>query len=530
MKLEDITAEIRPRTSWEAVDLGCALARRNFFKVFAALTVTAFPLCLVIIALLHQHPVWTLVAIWWLKPLFDRVSLHYLSKSLFGAPPTIKSTIKQWPRMIGRFLIGDWSTIIIAATIALGVSGIVPEESAVAIVSIAIIIFIITSLATRRGRFLPWRSFLLPLSELEHLKGKQYAARSKILFRRGSEESTWLALTCLLMEFAVALGILFLALAFIPEGQNTDTERILMGLVTFSGEDVPAFVYWTLIGLYLVAVTVVGIFYTGGGFGLYLNSRTLLEGWDVELSFRKLAARLNDYRPTQNAAALIIAATTLALTLSCSTPAAAQESPPSATETIDSVLAHKDFIVHKRTIKERVDDSVDLPQLNVLDGLLQLLFWAAVIVALAALVHLIYKNRHIFTVAGRAHAKEDNVPKARTLMGMNVAPETLPPDIAQAARDAWNAGRCQEALSFLYRGAICWLIEKENLPVHESDTEGDCVRLALRMTNPSHSHYFNELTNHWIRLVYAKLPLDDDSAHRLCDQWPFDLRTPNQNS
>ena len=36
MRLEDVTAELRPRSDWEAVDLGLALARRDFWRLFGA--------------------------------------------------------------------------------------------------------------------------------------------------------------------------------------------------------------------------------------------------------------------------------------------------------------------------------------------------------------------------------------------------------------------------------------------------------------------------------------------------------------
>ena len=34
MKLEAVTAEIRPRSDWEAVDLGLAMVRRDFWRCF----------------------------------------------------------------------------------------------------------------------------------------------------------------------------------------------------------------------------------------------------------------------------------------------------------------------------------------------------------------------------------------------------------------------------------------------------------------------------------------------------------------
>ena len=36
MRLEDVSAEIRPRTSWEAIDLGMAMVRRDYGFIMLA--------------------------------------------------------------------------------------------------------------------------------------------------------------------------------------------------------------------------------------------------------------------------------------------------------------------------------------------------------------------------------------------------------------------------------------------------------------------------------------------------------------
>ena len=43
MRLEDVTAEIRPRSEWEAVDLGLAMVRRDGSRLLACWLVTALP-------------------------------------------------------------------------------------------------------------------------------------------------------------------------------------------------------------------------------------------------------------------------------------------------------------------------------------------------------------------------------------------------------------------------------------------------------------------------------------------------------
>ena len=42
----------------------------------------------------------------------------------------------------------------------------------------------------------------------------------------------------------------------------------------------------------MLAMSLTDVFVIGAGFGIYLNNRTWIEGWDVELAFKRLARRL----------------------------------------------------------------------------------------------------------------------------------------------------------------------------------------------------------------------------------------------
>ena len=59
-----------------------------------------------------------------------------------------------------------------------------------------------------------------------------------------------------------------------------------------------------------MAVTTIEPFYVAGGFSLYLNRRTLLEGWDIELELRRCAARFTNAR---TGTAVLAGATLVAL-------------------------------------------------------------------------------------------------------------------------------------------------------------------------------------------------------------------------
>jgi hypothetical protein len=58
------------------------------------------------------------------------------------------------------------------------------------------------------------------------------------------------------------------------------------GLLPAGLEDGP------LLVAYLAAVALVEPAYVAAGFALYLGRRTVLEGWDIELEFRRLSDRI----------------------------------------------------------------------------------------------------------------------------------------------------------------------------------------------------------------------------------------------
>ncbi|MFT4551036.1 MAG: hypothetical protein ACI9MB_005017, partial [Verrucomicrobiales bacterium] len=100
MKLEEITAEIRPRTQWESIDLGVALTRRHFPKLALLWMLTVFPIWALIIFLLRNHPFLALLSIVFLLPLYERPLVYYLSRALFNAPPPISEVLRRYFKII----------------------------------------------------------------------------------------------------------------------------------------------------------------------------------------------------------------------------------------------------------------------------------------------------------------------------------------------------------------------------------------------------------------------------------------------
>ena len=51
MKLDNVTAEIRPRGRWESIDLGVALVQKNFKAIMQAWCLTVLPMMAMILGL-----------------------------------------------------------------------------------------------------------------------------------------------------------------------------------------------------------------------------------------------------------------------------------------------------------------------------------------------------------------------------------------------------------------------------------------------------------------------------------------------
>ena len=79
MQLDQVTAEIRPRTAEEAVDLGLALTRQHFARIAGLWSLSVLPLCALILGLCFWSPLFGACVIVWIKPIFGRVPLMVLS-------------------------------------------------------------------------------------------------------------------------------------------------------------------------------------------------------------------------------------------------------------------------------------------------------------------------------------------------------------------------------------------------------------------------------------------------------------------
>jgi hypothetical protein len=248
-----LTVEIRSRTHWEAIDLGLALVQTYWRNLYAAWFVALLPvvfLARVLSYLLSRNGgsyeyVVGILLVWWLKPFYDRVLLHVLSRAVFGEMVTCRGVLHALPHLLrhsGLFRALTWR------------------------------------------RFMPSRSFELPIWQLEGVTGQARRRRFQVLKRRGT---TRLVFVCGIFELILLLGALGLFFMMLPLEYAPPHPGSFSG---FFADDIGFKSAYCL--FYLFVISVVEPFYVAAGFALYLNQRTELEGWDIELGFRTLAARL----------------------------------------------------------------------------------------------------------------------------------------------------------------------------------------------------------------------------------------------
>jgi len=483
MRLEDLTVALRPRQPWEAVDLGCAMTRRDYGRVILLWLITVVPVWIVLGVLLWDQPMWFSLAAWWLKPLYDRVPLFHLSRAAFGSRPTVKETLREWPRLWSRFLL--------------------------------------PALLWRRLSFI--RSFALPVLMLEGQKGKAASQRVTTLAMDGGSSGASLSWVFIKLEIAVWLGLSALASSLGPADGLPDFSSIVQDpeayFQTTNAQQ------WFSNVLYLIAMTIIEPFYVGAGFGLYLNSRTKLEGWDIELTFRRLAARL---RPV--VVALLAFAFTLPGMISAADtqPTVVTEEISEAKKAVREILTQEEFKEHSRTTPVWVPAASES---NAgIGGLFAILLWVLGYAALAALLGyavwwLVQYSRN-YTNGPRSPRTNDPEAAPRVIMGMAITRDSLPEDIVAAARAAWSAGHVREALSLLYRGALSRLVEQRRLAIRDSDTEDDCLIKASAVVEGPVMQFFRQLTLVWVRAAYAGKEAESAEFETLCQTWPFSNKAP----
>lgn len=516
MNLEHLNIAIRPRRDWEAVDLGLLMAQRWWRPMLGIWLLVTLPWLLLSLVVPMAHMGWVFLAFWWFKPLYERPLLMILSQGVFGVELSRGELLRNLPKLMLR-------------------------QS-------------LASLTWRRFSFS--RSMDVAVVQLEELHGTERFKRLNVLHRDDASPAKWLTVIGIHLESFFAIALIVFVFTLIPEQIQIEFFDLDFWLSSRAG------LVAQMLTLYLSAA-LVAPFYVACGFSLYLNRRVKLEGWDLEIAFKRMVQKRG-----VNLSGVVAALLSISVLLS-SLPQVAH-----AEEAFLPELSHFDGVdtqlsaeeqawqTQRNTIKQSIGDIVSgelfhqkemiktlkqtepetsepenfnfewvksllnflaatAPFLNFIASFAEIVLWAAVI-ALAIFVALKFRTwQAFFTERGYFFSRPAYRPT--TLFGMDVTQESLPEDISATALALWQQQQWRAALALLYRASLTRLIYN-GLALRDGTTEQECLALlhhqaqALQMPPPT-LEYFAELTASWRRLAYGHLPPAADVGQRLCQQW-----------
>lgn len=500
MDLDRISVVLRPRAPREALDLGAVMLRANARAVWSAwfaFTVPVFVLCNALGVWLGR-PWLGMLLVWWLKPLFDRLPLYVLSRAVFDSAPGWRDTLR------GQWQWGWRSTLVSLTWLRIDSS----------------------------------RALRLPMELLEGAPRRQRAARWKVLRRRIVTDITMLTYGCLQFELVLFLSVCLLALLLVPHEWRPES------LGSFIRHDVrgATTVWWLLAaGLAYLAMSVIEPLYVACGFAMYLNRRTQLEAWDIDLAFQRLRTRLQSLGKVLLVLLVIGSSLPSWAQAKAAAPPAEKTSMSSPEQVFKQPLDSRDQAFAKAADKAYRDKHFggehtsrqwvlrdrfkpnDSPTTmpfegfgQVLAAVLNVLLWLLLAAAVAALLYFAWRWRG--RLLPSKHAPDTPLAQAHRVVDTAEAP--LPNDVATAARALWQAQRRREALALLYRGCVAQTAGLLQLPLSAEATEADWLRQAAGISDPARRQRVVTIVRTWQFAAYAdRYPADAD-LENLLEGWP----------
>jgi hypothetical protein len=535
VNLDKVAARLRARTPYEAMDLGIALARRFWKPLILGWLVCTLPLVVgagVVMAMTDFF--WLpLLAIWWLKPLYDRVALFVLSRAFFGDVPELDRTVD--------YSLKSWRSLSALADL------------------------------TWR-RFSPQRAVSMPVRELERLGGSQLRERLKVLLRRDVRgPALWLMFVCLSVEVMLIIAAVVTIGITVPDSFDLDIFHQLDLLFEL---DIHAPITEVVaLALYYAAMSVVEVLYVAASFGLYINRRVRLEGWDIEIVFRRLAHKLSQGRSAvaNVAAALLVV---LVGVVGLPSPSLAQQGDPgqlpqrvpehAPRRGLDGELHYpEDAEEESQDENERayevsedpqqaVDEILEAPEFGStsteetwqlrddifgdkerdtrqLEGVAatiamvaKVLLWIAAAAAIGFAVVFFWRRSQPSQPSG---PRGPDITDAVTTI--EAEPEqkqvTLPANLIEAAVARWEAGEYTQSLSMLYRGTIRGLAVGYGIEIDPSQTARECADKVAGAGGPG--EYVAQLAAAWTATVYADRRPTDEHVRELFARWRQHFRS-----
>ena len=238
MKAEQLQLALRPRPAYEAVDLGVHMtqrAGRSLARAFRPLALLLVVACGATIEVATWLPS---MLLWWLKPWLDRTLLHIYARQAFGEETRFNDAWEArrnapWLPMLA------WLSV---------------------------------------WRLSPWRSYSMPVTQLEGQTGSARRQRRKAILRNHSGAALMMESGFGTIEMLLGIGLASMLPWMVPNlGVKAALEWLGDGSLLAAGFAFAA---------HATAVLFVEPFFVAAGFAMYLNRRVELEAWDVEQDLR----------------------------------------------------------------------------------------------------------------------------------------------------------------------------------------------------------------------------------------------------
>ncbi|GHV49569.1 hypothetical protein AGMMS49579_01640 [Spirochaetia bacterium] len=473
---------LRRRSFWEAADAGLLLWRRDFFYFLPFFAIPLWVCAFGLRMLPEVMRPWLTLMLWFFKPLFDRPVLHVIGVRFFEPRSGARRLLQGLGKSILRGLPGDllWR------------------------------------------RFSPWRAVMMPVRVLEGLKPAQVRQRKQRLSNGGVDFCVLITVWGYILEGILLIGeilFLFMVIELMQENYITSIFDFLEQKELF---------YFTA---YCVNYMLVESLYVCMGFGLYINSRVEVEGWDLEVLFRSFLQK--SPRPVRSGSVLVLC---LFLFLLVPTDGYAQTEAADNTtvnvplEILEDILGSKDFGGEKdgwgirpRQQREQKPPFVfnTASWVDLIKKIFAVLLRGVLVLAIAALLFFsiiyVFRLKNRFPLPFRRRLNEQVLHTG----SVSESPEQL----LEQARSFHARGELREAWAACFAAALSVWSTYRRLSFPSNATEYGCLAIvrqadAVPLASAAEIAGFGELVFTWAAFAYGgKIPADGyfDKALAFCE-------------
>lgn len=501
MKIDNLSISTHPRTSWQSFDLGCRMAIQ-WWKPLASFWLMVTLPAFVIVNLISID--FAMLILWVFKPWFERGLLYIYSRQVFGEQVTALQALQAWWTQIKPL----W----------------------------------FSSITWRR--LSPSRAFDAPVAQLEGLTGDRRQQRLAVLHRTSDDNTTWWMMICVHWELFIVVALVALLTMLIPQGIDFQISDLV-----YEADPLLSFAYNLML---FIAWWLVAPFFVGGSFAAYLNRRIILEGWDIELTFKQFALS----QAIKKTAVLLVVCILGYTAMPPKVMAKADETQTAFEHTtepkpsveqdrtlpekyqqtktdIDKILSEEPFFVEQvetqwqwngwtwewqpeQENQQKTDLSWLTAIVSFIASVAEILLWGIALLLLATLLWLTRDHiARLLRYRPKAKVTEVQMPSFTKAYSR----ETLPSDMYAEIERLTESESYRQLLSLLLTSSIIELSKENELALTESMTERECLAVICKQLSGERSIYMQRLVETWISLAWAHQWPSVEKMRELGAQW-----------